>query len=72
MADLLWIEQSVDGLIGGKHARQGDHGDDEQASEVLGSPITIGVALVCRAPGQPNATSSGTAVSASATLCTCR
>jgi cation diffusion facilitator family transporter len=28
--DLLWMEQSVDGLIGGKQARQGDHGDDEQ------------------------------------------
>jgi hypothetical protein len=53
MVDLLWMEQSVDGLIGGEHARQGDHGDDEQATEVLGSPITVGVALVCRAPGQP-------------------
>jgi hypothetical protein len=50
MVDLLWMEQSVDGLIGGE---QGDHGDDEQATEVLGSPITVGVTLVCRAPGQP-------------------
>jgi hypothetical protein len=53
MVDLLWMEQSVDGLIGGEHAREGDHGDDEQATEVLGSLVTVGVALVCRAPGQP-------------------
>lgn len=39
------VDQAVDGLSRGEHAGQGDHRDDEQAAEVFGAAVAVGVPL---------------------------
>ena len=47
------MDQPVDRLVGGQHTGQRDHHDHEQAAEILGPPVAVGVALGCGSPGQP-------------------
>lgn len=47
-----WVQQPVDRLVRGQSTGQGDHGDNEQASEVLGAAVSVGVALGWSAPRQ--------------------
>jgi hypothetical protein len=45
-------DQPVDGLPGRERAGQGDHGDDEQAAQVLRPAVSVGVPLGGRAAGE--------------------
>lgn len=46
------VVETGDCFVGGEHTRQGDHGDDEQTAEVLGSSVSVGVTLGGRSTGQ--------------------
>ncbi len=41
--DVLGIGQTPDGLPPGEDSRKSDHQDDEQAGEILGAPVSVGV-----------------------------
>jgi hypothetical protein len=52
MGDLVWVQQSADGLVRGEDRGQGDHGDHEQPGQVLGAAVAVGVALGSRLPAE--------------------
>ena len=49
---MLRVDQPVDRLVAGEHGGQRDHRDHEQAAEVLGAAVAVGVALGRRPAGE--------------------
>ena len=62
------LNEAADRLVSGDDGRQRDHGDDEDAGQVFGSSVAVGVAAVAARRPRTKAIHSGSAVSASEKL----
>lgn len=52
MLDRVWVQQSLDRLVGGECGGGGDDQDDHDSGEAFGAAETVGVAASCGAPAE--------------------